>query len=102
MKMKYMFNDQVCTLIETDDIQKTVSITNFTNNVLRRAFGNNEHPTYEEYEAFLESRCIPRTRDKLKWYLEEIGIQSYNPLAIIEKTQGRMAEDKHWIELEEE
>ncbi|MED9969369.1 MAG: hypothetical protein UFA98_05070 [Ruminococcus sp.] len=50
---------------------------------------------------FLEERCIPRTRDGLKYYLDAIGVDEYNPFEIIKKTQGRMAEDHQWIELSE-
>ena len=53
----------------------------------------NEHPTYEEYEEFLESRCFPRTRDKMKILLEELNLPFYDPLMIIQKTKGEMAED---------
>ena len=53
--------------------------------------------SYLEY--FLESRCFPKSRAMLKSILRELGLDSYDPLAIIEKTQGRMAEDKQWIHL---
>ena len=50
---------------------------------------------------FLESRCVPRERDGLQYYLEELGLDEYDPLAIIRKTQGRMAEDNCSIKIME-
>ena len=48
----------------------------------------------------LESRCFPRTRDKMKLILNELNIPFYDPYMIVEKTQGRMAEDDFWIKIE--
>ncbi len=67
---------------------------------LFRAFGVKLEPEYEDYEAFLESRCFPRTRDKMKIQLKELDIPFYDPLLIIEKTQGRMADDDFWLKVE--
>ena len=33
-------------------------------------------------------------------YLESIGVGEYDPLAIIRKTEGRMAEDDQWMKIE--
>ncbi len=68
--------------------------------VMRRAFDKIESPTYEQYEAFLESRCFPRSRDKMKIMLEELDLPFYDPLMIIEKTQGRMADDDFRLKAE--
>ena len=67
---------------------------------MNRAFGVREYPTYEDYEEFLESRCFPRTRDKMKRELKRLDLPFYDPLMIIEKTEGRMAEDDFWIKME--
>ena len=47
----------------------------------------------------LEERCVPRQRAGLREYLEVIGVGEYDPLEIIRKTAGRMAEDSQWLEL---
>ena len=75
-------------------------IYNYTNNFIKKAFGRNEKPTFEEYEEFLESRCFPRQRDKIKLVLEDLNLPFYDPFMIIEKTEGRMAEDDFWIRIE--
>lgn len=65
--------------------------------MIHRAFGIKAKPTWEDFEEFLESRCFPRTRDGLRMILDDIGLDFYDPLAIVEKTKGRMAEDFQWM-----
>lgn len=50
---------------------------------------------------FLKDRCVPQERDGLKYYLSDLGLDCYDPLAIIRKTEGRMAEDSCWIKIVE-
>ena len=100
IRMWYMHEQQPCTLIDADPTRQTVHIWNYTDNLQFRAFGKTEKPSYEDYEAFLESRCFPRSRDKVKLMLREMDIPMYDPMLIIEKTKGRMAEDNFWICLE--
>lgn len=57
-------------------------------------------PNWEDFQRFLEDRCIPRQRAGLREYLETLGLDEYDPLAIIEKTGGRMAEDQQWLTIE--
>jgi len=90
------------TVIHADFKNQTISIENKTDRILDRAFGVNEHPTWSDFEFFLEDRCFPSTRDKLKLVLRDVGVDYYDPMAIITKTQGRMHEDHAWIELEGE
>ena len=68
---------------------------------LSTAFGVNQMPAWDDLNAFLESRCIPRQRDGLQYYLAELGLDQYDPLDIIRKTEGRMAEDACWIKIVE-
>ena len=101
MVLKYMYNEQVCSIIDVDYERKTIHVTNFVKDSLMRAFGKNENPSWEDFQFFLERRCIPKTRDKLKWHLKELGVDFYDPLTIILKTQGRMSEDHFWIDVED-
>jgi len=100
LRLYYKFLDEVCTVIDVDERMQRVKIKNYALGLQFRAFGRNESPTFEEYEAFLESRCFPRTRDKMKLHLQELGLPFYDPLMIIEKTKGRMAEDDFSLEIE--
>jgi hypothetical protein len=67
---------------------------------VKTAFGNNLLPTWEDFQFFLQERCIPRQRAGLQEYLETIGVSEYDPVEIINKTAGRMAEDNQWLEMD--
>ena len=56
--------------------------------------------TQKEFAEFIESRCFPRERDKMKLILKDLNIPFYDPIMIIKKTEGRMAEDNFWIKIE--
>lgn len=95
------YNDQtLCTKIAADYTDCTLCFENHVSNFLHTAFGNNLSPTWNDLQTFLEERCIPRSRAGLREYLEEINVDKYEPLDIIQKTKGRMAEDEQWIHLE--
>ena len=100
LRLWYMYKSTVCTVIDVDELNRLVEIRNYIASPLYRAFGVNTDPTYEDYEAFLESRCFPRTRDKIKIELKERGLPFYDPIMIIENTAGRMADDDFWIRIE--
>lgn len=100
LRLWYMFRQEICTVIDVDERSRQVEIRNYTNDLLFRAFGKEAHPSFEQYEEFLEERCFPRSRDKMKLILRELDLPFYDPMLIIEKTQGRMAEDDFWIRIE--
>ena len=97
LRMYYMFRDMICTVIDIDEPKRKVRIQNYTNELMYRAFGKNTEPTFEDYEAFIESRFFPRTRDKMKLELKRLDIPFYDPILIIEKTEGRMEDDDFYI-----
>lgn len=100
LRLRYMHNQTLCTLIDVDEAKQIVEIVNYSNNMFFRAFGQNEHPSFQDFREFLESRCFPQSRDKMKLILADLQLPFYDPLLIIEKTEGRMAEDNFWIKLE--
>lgn len=100
MRIWYMFHQEICSVIDVDERLRKLVVYNYTNDPIKRAFGREDRPTFERYEEFLESRCFPRSRDKMKIHLKELDLLFYDPLMIIEKTQGRMAEDDFWIKIE--
>lgn len=97
LRLYYMHRHSVCTVIDVDFIHRRIRIQNRTANVLHRAFGVVEQPTWEDFEEFISGRCFPPTRGRLKETLANLGLDSYDPLQIIEKTGGRTAEDNMWI-----
>ena len=101
MEIRYYNGDALCTLIYADKTAQDLCAENHTNNLVKTAFGKNALPTWADLEAFLEERCIPRQRAGLREYLEALGLDEYDSLAIIQKTKGRMAEDDQWMEVRE-
>ena len=99
-KLSYFDRDELCTTIIADHTERVLCVENHTDRVIKTAFGNNLVPVWEDLRYFLESRCIPRTRAGLREYLETIGVEAYDPMDIIQKTEGRMAEDEQWLRIE--
>ena len=100
LRIWYMYKQEVCTLIDVNEQEQKVKIKNYTDKVMFRAFGSVENPDYNDYQEFLKSRCFPESRDKMKLILKDLGLPFYDPIMIIEKTEGRMAEDNFWIRIE--
>ena len=100
IRMWYMYKNRRCTLIDVDEVRQLVRIKNYTENIMFQAFGSNSNPDFAEYQEFLKSRCFPETRDKIKLVLKDLDIPFYDPYLIIQKTEGRMAEDDFWILIE--
>ena len=101
MKLEFYDGESLCTKIVVDFTDKTLSVQNTTEHIVKTVFGKNEVPTWDDFQDFLEERCVPRNRSGIREYLETIGVEEYNPLEIIKKTNGRMAEDNQWIKWEE-
>lgn len=97
----YLFynGQQLCSRIVADFTERTLCTENTSDNLVKTAFGKNTTPTWDDFNAFLEERCVPRQRDGIREYLEALGLDEYDPAAIVEKTQGRMAEDQQWLEI---
>ena len=97
MRMTLMYQTHPCTVIDVNFLDQKIKIQNRTNDLLHREFGCIENPSWQDFEYFLQERCFPATRGNAKQLLKAIGVPTYDPLAIIEKTKGRMAEDQLWI-----
>ena len=91
--------DKLCTTIYADFSDETLIAENHESDPVKTAFGNNPYPTWEDFQFFLQERCIPQQRSGLREYLEAIGVGEYDPIEIIDKTAGRMAEDNQWLEI---
>lgn len=99
LRLNYYSSNSLCTTIDIDEINQRIKIKNYTDNYLYKAFGNNEYPTYNDYQEFLSSRCFPSTRDKMKLILKDLNLPFYDSFMIIEKTKGRMADDDFWLDI---
>ena len=100
-KLSFFDAQILCSVIYADFTDQTLTVENFVKDPVKTAFGNRPCPSWEVLQAFLEERCIPKQRDGLRQYLQELRLDEYDPVAIIEKTEGRMAEDQQWLRIEE-
>jgi hypothetical protein len=91
--------DALCTKICADRTARRLVIQNETDDILATAFGVNTAPDWSDFEDFLTSHCVSKDRDGIREYLSALGIDGYEPLNIIRKTGGRMAEDHQWIKI---
>lgn len=101
LQLQFFHGDSLCTTILADETAEKVLIKNHTSDPLYTAFGVNNNPDWQDYQNFLEERCIPKSRAGLQEYLNAIGVDEYHPLEIIRKTKGKMAEDQSWLEVTE-
>ena len=97
LRMTYMCGHRPCTLIDVDFLSEKVYVYNRTDDLLHRAFGVVEDPTWADFQEFLKSRCFPAARGNVKAELRALGLTDYDPLQIVEKTHGRTAEDDLWL-----
>lgn len=100
MRITLMYQNRPCTAIDVNFLQNKIKIQNYTKDILHRAFGIKEDPTWEDFYVFLQDRCFPKTRGNVKTVLAGLGLQDYDPLQIVEKTNGRTAEDDLWLKFQ--
>lgn len=99
IRMEYMCEDDCCSVILVNRDKKKIEVINETDNLLHRAFGIKARPNWEDFEAFLESRCFPQSREDVDEVLDDLGLTGYEPFEIVKRTGGRMAEDLQWIKI---
>lgn len=96
-RIDYMCGTKVCTTIYVDYSNKRIKIINKTNDILHRAFGIQENPTWEDFEHFLEDRCFSRNRGDKKSILAALQVDSYDPMQIVRVTKGKTYDDRQWM-----
>lgn len=96
-QIDFMYKTSVCTTILVNFWDEKIKIINKTDDILHRAFGVNENPTWEDFNTFLEDRCFSKSRGDRKSVLRALGIDSYDPFQIIEQTKGKTYEDSQWM-----
>lgn len=99
--INYYDKEFLCSTIAADFSDKTIKHKDFTDDLIKTAFGINQNPNWIDFENFLKERCIPKSRAGLREYLDSINIDHFDTLEIIKKTHGHMAEDNMHIEFEE-
>jgi len=101
-KFEYLWKNTVSAIVEYNMKTREVSVTNFTDDNIKRPFGVKTSPTFKDLERFFESRCFPKERGNCKQLLDDLGLNCYNPFDIVRITHGRQYEDYAWIRFEGE
>lgn len=99
--IKVFDNDTLCSSVCADFTDKTVKHENYVTDCIKTPFGNNKTPSFTDFENYLKERCIPESRSGIREYLDVLNIDFFEPLQIIKKTNGVMAEDNIHLETEE-
>ena len=99
--LRFYDGNRLCSTIAADMTDHSLRVWNEGVELVKTAFGEKLMPSWDDLELFLEERCVPRERSGIREYLDAIGVLEYDPLEIIRKTRGRMAEDQQWLEVEE-
>lgn len=97
LRIEFMNRDKCCSVILVDFYREQISVINHTDNPILRPFGIKAKPTWEDFTAFLEERCIPKDRFRIKQVLNDLGLEQYDVIRILEKTAGRTGEDDMWM-----
>lgn len=98
-EIDFMYNDEICTMMFVDYLNQNIQIFNQTQDILHRAFGNNENPTWDDFENFLRERCFSENRGDTKYILDLLNIDSYDPIQIINVTHGKIYDDDQWLRI---
>ena len=97
LRIEFMNKDKCLSVILVDYYSEQIRVINYTDNPILRPFGIKSKPTWEDYKAFLEERCIPKERFRIKQVLKDLGLEQYDAIRILEKTEGRTGEDDMWM-----
>lgn len=100
MILKWYHKGKLCTDIFVRN--NTISITNYTDVNSDRAFGVIENPTFDDLHFILEEQVMDKGRLDLKHYLKDIGVDTYDPIAMIRKTRGKILGNFNEIEVIDE
>ena len=104
----YMYSYDTCAKIEVcypGDIINgpSILVENYSDEWYKLPFGKKDtKPTYRDFLRMLEKRCFPKERYNCRQLLQDAGLDYYNPLDIVKKTHGVMADDLFWIRFEGE
>ena len=97
VRIDYMDQDVCNTVILVDFKNEKIAVHNYTDDPMQRAFGIIPNPSWDDFRYFLSERCIPAGRFQIKQVLRDLGLDSYDPFRILEKTRGRIGEDDRWL-----
>lgn len=98
--------DKLVSTLEVDYLTKYVKLTNHViidgMNWLFMPFGRITDVTWDDFDAFVKTRCFPYERPNRKTLLKLWGVDEYDPHKIVRKTHAVMNDDFLWFKYENE
>lgn len=101
LKVEYFEKERLLAIIEVDYATDEIKVTNFTDDILEKPFGNLE-PTIEDIDDFFEDHIIDRNRADIKEVLKANGLDFYDPEAIARISHGRTTDNYRWMRFDDE
>ena len=95
----YKNHDVTTAIIDVDNVKKQISVLNIAKDPYLLPFGNNEHPTYDDYIDLLKDRCFPENGQNAPFELKKLSLPFYDPFLIVCKTKGRVHGDYFSLEV---
>lgn len=101
LDFEYYEKANLCSRVHVDYDKQSVSVENFTDDIIAQAFGK-QKVTIESIDSFFRDRVFDETnvgKDKL---LEILGLPVFDAEAIARKTHGMIITDMFWIRFDNE
>lgn len=90
----------ICTML-VDSTSQTVQIQNFVKPegimLYLLPFGYERHPSWQDYEYYLSTRCFEPSRPDKAEMLKSLNVAFYDPALIVRATHGVMNDDYVWL-----
>ncbi|MCI8402720.1 MAG: type II toxin-antitoxin system MqsA family antitoxin [Lachnospiraceae bacterium] len=97
LRLWYLYGEEICTVIDVDEENRRLKIHNYTSVDEKCAFGRNEMPLFEEYEAFLKKHSAGQEAKEEGMEHKKEGNEER--IRILEQMQRRQ-EGAFWIHVE--
>lgn len=87
--------------IDFDPKKETVSrYKTYSDNIIFLPFGVCKTPDYRRLCEYFKSRCWDPSRPDIDRLLNKLGLDFFEPLAIVKKTHGLMFKDFLWMKFD--
>lgn len=101
MHIGFYYKDTLLAELDVDPLsEKAQNYVWYTDDIQMLPFGNQKDPDYVYFMEYLKTRCWDPNRPDLKDILSRLGLDSYDPLAIVLKTHGRRYNDHFWMKFD--
>lgn len=99
--MNVYWEEKLVSRVDFDYTKNYIHLENFTDKILFRPFGVRETIDFKALEEFFRERVWPPERPNINNLLRQLGLQHYDPFAIVLKTHAVMAGDYMWVKFDD-